>query len=122
MFAWLVSSLSNHQQDSQLKVLKSECTLLSKEENIIANDIIHHCPVRQTLKKKYSHKFFSCDVCFENLLPSRSLRRRKRIQDLPEPMQRLQREAWREATRRHRARKSAQATVSATDVTPTLDP
>ncbi|KAK2815275.1 hypothetical protein Q7C36_023541 [Tachysurus vachellii] len=48
--------------------------------------------------------------------------RRKRIQDLPEPMQRLQREAWREATRRHRARKSAQATVSATDVTPTLDP
>ncbi|KAK3515398.1 hypothetical protein QTP70_018894 [Hemibagrus guttatus] len=52
----------------------------------------------------------------------RSLRRRKRIQDLPEPMQKLQREAWREATRRHRARKMAQATVASTDITPTLDP
>ncbi|XP_026780713.3 uncharacterized protein LOC113533074 isoform X3 [Pangasianodon hypophthalmus] len=48
--------------------------------------------------------------------------RRKRIQDLPEPMQTLQRKAWREATRRHRARKMAQATLAATDMTQTLNP
>ncbi|XP_046733547.1 uncharacterized protein LOC124403814 [Silurus meridionalis] len=53
---------------------------------------------------------------------SRSFRRRKRIQDLPEPMQKLQREAWREATRRHRARKMEQATSAPTDTNRTLNP
>ncbi|KAI5611908.1 hypothetical protein C0J50_0576 [Silurus asotus] len=53
---------------------------------------------------------------------SRSFRRRKRIQDLPEPMQKLQREAWREATRRHRARKMEQATSASTDTNRTLNP
>ncbi|XP_017308264.1 uncharacterized protein LOC108256184 isoform X3 [Ictalurus punctatus] len=52
----------------------------------------------------------------------RSLRRRKRIQDLPEPMQKLQREAWREATRRHRARKMAQASLADTNMPQTLNP
>ncbi|XP_060756394.1 uncharacterized protein LOC132867475 isoform X5 [Neoarius graeffei] len=48
--------------------------------------------------------------------------RRKRIQDLPEPMQTLQRKAWREATRRHRARKMTQASLTASNMSQTLNP
>ncbi|KAL7840160.1 hypothetical protein AOLI_G00254830 [Acnodon oligacanthus] len=39
----------------------------------------------------------------------RYLQRRKTIADLSEPMKKLKRKAWREAARRHRARKLAQA-------------
>ncbi|KAL7835968.1 hypothetical protein SRHO_G00283150 [Serrasalmus rhombeus] len=42
----------------------------------------------------------------------RYLQRRKTIADLSEPMKKLKRKAWREAARRHRARKLAQATLS----------
>ncbi|KAL6462222.1 hypothetical protein MHYP_G00286440 [Metynnis hypsauchen] len=42
----------------------------------------------------------------------RYLQRRKTIADLSEPMKKLKRKAWREAARRHRARKLAQATLA----------
>ncbi|XP_017564218.1 uncharacterized protein LOC108433882 [Pygocentrus nattereri] len=42
----------------------------------------------------------------------RYLQRRKTIADLSEPMKKLKRKAWREAARRHRARKVAQATLA----------
>ncbi|XP_072548489.1 uncharacterized protein [Salminus brasiliensis] len=41
----------------------------------------------------------------------RYLRRRKTIADLSEPMKNLKRKAWREASKRHRARKLAQSTL-----------
>ncbi|XP_036414282.1 uncharacterized protein LOC118798823 [Colossoma macropomum] len=47
----------------------------------------------------------------------RYLQRRKTIADLSEPMKKLKRKAWREAARRHRARKLAQATLTHTHVT-----
>ncbi|XP_076868694.1 uncharacterized protein LOC143519287 isoform X2 [Brachyhypopomus gauderio] len=40
--------------------------------------------------------------------------RSRSIQELPEPMKKLKRKAWREATRRHRARKLAQAALAST--------
>ncbi|KAI4891391.1 hypothetical protein NFI96_024976 [Prochilodus magdalenae] len=42
----------------------------------------------------------------------RYLKRRKTIADLSEPMKNMKRKAWREAARRHRARKTAEATVT----------
>ncbi|XP_066535268.1 uncharacterized protein [Hoplias malabaricus] len=42
----------------------------------------------------------------------RYLRRRKTIADLSEPMKNLKRKAWREAARRHRARKQAQMALT----------
>ncbi|KAM9436901.1 uncharacterized protein Hap1MRO34_001249 isoform 2-T2 [Clarias gariepinus] len=46
----------------------------------------------------------------------RYLQHRKTINELPEPMKNLQRKAWREATRRHRAKKLAQAALSSTSI------
>ncbi|XP_062841855.1 uncharacterized protein LOC134301186 isoform X2 [Trichomycterus rosablanca] len=40
------------------------------------------------------------------------MRRKKSIQDLSEPIKELKRKAWREAARRHRARKMSQRTIS----------
>lgn len=54
----------------------------------------------------------------------RYLQKRKTINELPEPMRKLQRKAWREATRRHRAKKLAQAALHTTSMsqTPSLWP
>ncbi|KAK2815276.1 hypothetical protein Q7C36_023542 [Tachysurus vachellii] len=49
----------------------------------------------------------------------RYLQNRKTINELPESMKNLQRKAWREATRRHRAKKLAQAAFSATSMSQT---
>ncbi|MCJ8745432.1 hypothetical protein PDJAM_G00130130 [Pangasius djambal] len=49
----------------------------------------------------------------------RYLQNRKTINELPEPMKKLQRKAWREATRRHRAKKLAQAALPATSMSQT---
>ncbi|KAG7317997.1 hypothetical protein KOW79_019032 [Hemibagrus wyckioides] len=49
----------------------------------------------------------------------RYLQNRKTINELPEPMKNLQRKAWREATRRHRAKKLAQAALSASSMSQT---
>ncbi|GAA6091760.1 uncharacterized protein LOC113649726 isoform X1 [Tachysurus ichikawai] len=49
----------------------------------------------------------------------RYLQNRKTINELPESMKNLQRKAWREATRRHRAKKMAQAAFSAPSMSQT---
>ncbi|KAB5532871.1 hypothetical protein PHYPO_G00125110 [Pangasianodon hypophthalmus] len=49
----------------------------------------------------------------------RYLQNRKTINEMPEPMKKLQRKAWREATRRHRAKKLAQAALPATSMSQT---
>ncbi|KAK1806418.1 hypothetical protein P4O66_004931 [Electrophorus voltai] len=48
-------------------------------------------------------------------------RRSKSIQELSEPMKKLKRKAWREATRRHRARKLAQANFTPPHATQTAN-
>ena len=55
---------------------------------------------------------FDVPGCLRVCLLSRYLKRRKTIADLSEPMKNMKRKAWREAARRHRARKTAEATVT----------
>lgn len=67
-----------------------------------------------------SMHFFDVCICKS----FRYLQNRKTINELPESMKNLQRKAWREATRRHRAKKMAQAAFSAPSMsqTPSLWP
>lgn len=67
------------------------------------------------LNEMRSTHFFDVCIC----KPFRYLQNRKTINELPEPMKKLQRKAWREATRRHRAKKMAQAALSATSMSQT---
>lgn len=87
-------------------------------------------PQREELRSKKEKKrkelimrsIYFFDVCICKSF--RYLQNRKTINELPEPMKNLQRKAWREATRRHRAKKLAQATLSASSMsqTPSLWP
>ncbi|KAI5611907.1 hypothetical protein C0J50_0575 [Silurus asotus] len=93
-------NIHKHSVDPDPGLSESERRRLTRYENVRRyRERIRADPVKYLAWKQKNHL--------------RYLQNRKTINELPEPMKKLQRKAWREATRRHRAKKLTQASSSA---------